>query len=68
MTLIPGGRRLIAPCLSFAPGRRSVVDILRPGSKGPESGSFYFSHALVLTISSTAGLLVGYSGDQLAQH
>ena len=47
---------------------RSVVAILRPGSRGLDCGSFRFSLASALTIGSIVGLLVGCSEDQLAQH
>ena len=67
-TLILGGQQPIAPCLPFAPGRRSVVAILRLGSRGPDCGTYHFSHAPTLTIGSNVGLLVGCSEDQLAQH
>ena len=62
------GQRPIAPCLPPVPGRRSVVSILRPGSRGPDCGRFRFSHASALTIGSIVGLLVGCSEDQPAQH
>ena len=53
---------------SSASGRQSVVAILRFGSQGSNYGSFRFSHAPALTIGSTAGLLVGCLGDQLAHN
>ena len=68
MTLIPRGRRPIAPYLPPVPGWLSVVVILRPGSRGPDCGGFHFSHAPTLTIGSTAKLLVGCSGGRFAQH
>ena len=63
---ILGGQRLIAPYLPPVLGRRSIVTILKLGSRGPDCGSFRFSHAPALTIGSTAGLLVGHWKDQLA--
>ena len=65
--MILGGQRPIAPCLPPMPGRRSVVTILKPWTRGPDCGSFCFFHAPVRTIGSTIGLLVGYSKDQLTQ-
>ena len=62
--LIPRGLRLIAPCLPSLLGRKAVIDILRSRSQGSDCRSFRFSHALVLTVGSTAKLLVGYSGGQ----
>ena len=55
--LIPGGQRPIAPCLPPTPGRRAVISILRPRSRGSDCRSFRFSHAPILTIGSIAGLL-----------
>ena len=66
--LILGGLRSIAPCLPPALERRAVITILRPGSQGLNCRSFRFSHAPVLTISSTIGQLVGYLGGQFSQH
>ena len=66
--LIPGGLRKIAPCLLPAPTRRAVIAILRLGSRGSDCRSFRFSHASILTIGSTARLLVGCSRGQFAQH
>ena len=66
--LIPGGLRLIAPCPSPLLGRRAVIAILRSRSRGPDCKSFCFSHAPVLTVGSTAELLVGCSGGQFARH
>ena len=54
----------IAPCFQLAPGRRSVVAILRPEYRGLD---YHFSHASVLTTGSIARLLAGCSEDQLAQ-
>ena len=65
--LIPGGLRPIAPCLLPAPRRRAVIVILRPGSRGSDCWSFRFSHSPILTIGSTAGLLVGCSRGQFDQ-
>ena len=66
--LIPGGLRPIAPYPPPSLGRRAVIFILKPGSRGPDCRSFRFSHAPALTIGSTVGFLVGYSGGQFAQH
>ena len=66
--LILGGQRPITPCLPLAPGRQSIVSILRPVSQGLDCGSFRFSHAHAPTIISIVGLLVSCSEDQLAQH
>ena len=57
--LIPRGLRPIAPCLSPLFGRRVVIAILRSGFRGPNGRSFRFFHAPVLTVGSTAELLVG---------
>ena len=64
--LIPGGQRPIAPCLLLAPGRRAVVAILRPGSRGLDCGSLRFSHAPALTIGSTVGLRISCSRGRFA--
>ena len=64
---ILGGQRPIAPCLPPALGWRSVVAILKPRTRGPDCGSFFFFHASVRTIGSIVGVLVGYSKDQLTQ-
>ena len=66
--LIPGGLRLIAPCPPPLLGRQAVIAILRSGSRGPGCRSFCFSHVPVLTVGSTAELLVGCSGGQFARH
>ena len=62
-----GGLRPIAPCPPLLLGRRAVIAIMRLGSQGPDFRSFRFSHALVLTISSTTGLLGSCSGGQFVQ-
>ena len=59
--LIPGGLRPIAPCPPPLLGRRTVITILRSGSRGSDCRNFHFSHAPVLIVSSNAELLVGYS-------
>ena len=51
------GQRLITPCLPLAPGRRSVVAIMRPMYWGMDYGGFRFSQALALTTGSTTRLL-----------
>ena len=66
--LIPGGLRLIAPCPPPLLGRQAVIAILRSGSRGTNYRSFRFSHAPVLTVSSTVKLLVGYSGGQFTRY
>ena len=66
--LIIEGLRPIAPCLPPLPRRRSVTTILRSGLRGSDYRSFGFSRAPALTISSTAGLLVGCSRGQFARH
>ena len=66
--LILGGLRPIAPCLPPLLGRLAVIAILRSGSRGPDCRSFRFSHAFVLTVGSTAELLVGCSRGQFARH
>ena len=54
--------------LSLPPslGRRAVIAILRPGSRGPDCRSSRFSHAPALIIGSTLGLLVGCLEGQFA--
>ena len=64
----PRDLRPIAPYPSPLLGRRVVIVILRPRSRGLDYRSFCFSHAPTLTIGSTVGLLVGCSGGQFAQH
>ena len=49
-------------------GWRVVIAILRSRSRGPDCRSFFFSHALVLTVGSTAELLVGCSRGQFSRH
>ena len=66
--LISGGLQSIALYPPPLLGRQAVIAILRSGSRGPDCRSFRFSHAPVLTIGSTAELLVGCSGGQFAQH
>ena len=66
--LIPRGLRPIAPCPPPFLWRRTLIAIMRPRSRGPDCRSFRFSHAPVLTIGSTIGLLVGCSRGQFAQH
>ena len=66
--LILGGLRLIAPCPPPLLGRRAVIVILRSGSRGPDCRSFHFSHAPVLTVGSTAELLVSCSRNQFSRH
>ena len=66
--LISGCLRPIAPCPPPLLGRQVVISIMRSRSRGPDCRSFLFSHALVLTIGSTAELLVGCSGGQFARH
>ena len=66
--LILGGLWLIAPCPPLLLGRRTVIAILRSGSRGPCCRSFHFSHVLILTIGSTAELLIGCLGSQFARH
>ena len=66
--LIPRGLRPIAPCPPPLLGRRAVIAIMRFGSRGPDCRSFHFSHAPVLTVGSTAELLVGCSRGQFSQH
>ena len=66
--LILGGLRLNPPCPLPLLGRRAVIAILRPGSRGPDCRSFRFSHALALTIGSIVRLLVGCSKGQFGQH
>ena len=64
--LIPWSLRPIAPCPPPLLGRRAVIDIMRSEPRGLDCKSFHFSHALVLTIGSTIGLLVGCSRGQFA--
>ena len=66
--LIPGGLRPIAPCPPPLLGWRTVIDILRSESRGPDYRSFRFSHSFVLTVGSTAELLVSCSGGQFSRH
>ena len=66
--LIPGGLRPIAPCPPPLLRRRAVIAILRSGSRGPDCRNFRFSHALVLTVGSTAELLVGCSRGQFSRN
>ena len=66
--LIPGGLRPIAPCPPSLLGRRAVIAIPRYESRGPDCRSFHFSHAPLLTVGSTAELLVGCSGGQFTRH
>ena len=60
--LILRGLQPIAPCLPPLLRRRAVIVIMRSGSRGSDCRSFRSSHALVLTVGSTAELLVGCSG------
>ena len=66
--LIPGGLCPIAPCPRPLLGGRVAIAIMRSGSRGMDCRSFRFSHAPVLTIGSTAELLVSCSGGQFAWH
>ena len=66
--LIPRGLRPIAPCPPSLLGWRAIIVILRSGFRGPDGRSFHFSHAPVLTVGSTAELLVGCSGGRFARH
>ena len=66
--LIPRGLWPITPCPQPLLGRRVVIAIMRSESRGPDCRSFRFSHAPVLTVGSTAKLLVFYLGGQFAQH
>ena len=66
--LIPRGLRPIAPCPPPLPGQQAVIAILRSGSRGPNFRNFHFSHAPVLTVGSTAELLVGCLGGQFSRH
>ena len=52
--MTPGGLQPIAPCLP-----RAIISILSLGSQGSDCRCFFFSHAPILTIGSTAGQLVG---------
>ena len=58
----------IAHCPPPLLGQRAVIAILRSGSRGPDCRSFRFSHAPVLTVGSTAELLVGCSGGRFSRH
>ena len=62
------GLRPIAPCPPPLPGRQSVTAILWSRLQGSDCKSFRFSRAPALTIGSTTGMLVGYSGGQFARH
>ena len=66
--LILGGLRPIAPCLLPSLRRQAVITILRSGFRGSDCRSFRSFHAPVLTVGSTAELLVGYSRGQYARH
>ena len=72
--LILGGLWPITPCPPPLLGRRVVIAIMRPGSRGLDCRSFRFFHAPALTIGNNTGLLVGCSGvnlpstDQVADH
>ena len=66
--LILGGLRPITACPPPLLGRRAVISILRFGSQGSDCRSFRFSHTPVLTVGSTAKLLVGCLGGQFARY
>ena len=66
--LIPGGLRPIAPYPPPLLGRRAVISILRFGFRGLDCRSFHFSFAPVLTVGSTAKMVVGCLGGQFALH
>ena len=63
-----GGLRPIAPCPPPLLRRRAIIYILRSRFPWPDCRSFRFSHAPILTTSSTVELLVGCSGGQFARH
>ena len=66
--LISRGLQPIAPYPPPLLGRRAVIAIMRFESRGPDCRSFCFSNAHVLTVGSTAELLVGCLRGQFARH
>ena len=50
------------------PGNSGRVSGSGPVTRGPNCKTFHFSHAPVLTVGSTAELLVGCLGSQFVRH
>ena len=60
--LILGGLRKISPYLLPSIGWRAIISILGSGFRGLDCRSFRSSQAPIMTVGSTAELLVSYSG------